>query len=64
MGNTTMMNYHELDVLCGNLQEEINLMKKRMDNLESMNQMLNEECNALRQQLKYAEQQVYNGSTM
>jgi chaperonin cofactor prefoldin len=64
MGNTTMMNYHELDVLCGNLQEEINLMKKRMDNLELMNQMLNEECNALRQQLKYAEQQVYNGSTM
>jgi chaperonin cofactor prefoldin len=59
-----MMNYHELDVLCGNLQEEINLMKKRMDNLELMNQMLNEECNALRQQLKYAEQQVYNGSTM
>jgi chaperonin cofactor prefoldin len=59
-----MMNYHELDVLCGNLQEEINVLKKRMDTLENMNKMLSEECDALRQQLKYAESQVYNGSTM
>jgi len=59
-----MMNYHELDVLCGNLQEEINVLKKRMDTLENMNKMLSEECNALRQQLKHTEAQVYNGSTM
>jgi len=58
------MNYHELDVLCGNLQEEVNLMKVRVERLEQMNKMLNEECDALRQQLKYAEQQVYNGTTM
>ena len=58
------MNYHELDVLCGNLQEEISVMKNRMDRLEEINQMLNEECSALRQQLKYAESQVYNGTTM
>lgn len=59
-----MMNYHELDVLCGNLQEEVNLMKVRVERLEQMNKMLSEECDALRQQLKYAEQQVYNGTTM
>ena len=59
-----MMNYHELDVLCGNLQEEVNIMKQRVDRLEEMNIMLNEECNALRQQLKFAEAQVYNGTTM
>lgn len=58
------MNYHELDVLCGNLQEEVNLMKVRVERLEQMNKMLSEECDALRQQLKYAEQQVYNGTTM
>lgn len=28
------------------------------------NKMLQEECRALREQLKYAEQQVYNGTTM
>lgn len=59
-----MMDYHDLDVLCANLQEEVNVMKKRMDTLERMNKMLNDECNALRQQLKYAEAQVYNGNTM
>lgn len=28
------------------------------------NKMLQKECRALREQLKYAEQQVYNGTTM
>jgi len=59
-----MMNYHELDVLCGNLQEEINVMKTRMDRLEEINKMLSDECNALREQLRHAEAQVYNGNTM
>jgi len=58
------MDYHELDVLCGNLQEEINVMKMRVERLENVNKMLSDECAALRDQLKYAEQQVYNGPTM
>jgi hypothetical protein len=39
-------------------------MKMRVERLESFNAMLNDECASLRQQLKYAEQQVYNGTTM
>ncbi len=46
------------------LKEEFNVMKMRVQRLEEMNKMLSEECDALRQQLKYAEQQVYNGTTM
>jgi cell division septum initiation protein DivIVA len=32
--------------------------------LQQENEMLTQECNALRQQLRHAEAQVYNGSTM
>lgn len=59
-----MMDYHELDVLCGNLQEELRIMQKRVEQLENFNKMLSDECAALRDQLKYAEKQVYNGTTM
>jgi len=52
-----MMDYHELDVLCANLDLENKELKKKIEMLEA-------ECSALRDQLKYAEQQVYNGPTM
>jgi cell division protein FtsB len=52
-----MMNYHELDVLCGQLQQDNKELHEKI-------KMLEEECRALRDQLKYAEQQVYNGPTM
>ena len=32
--------------------------------LQKENEMLTQECNALREQLKYTESQVYKGSTM
>jgi cell division protein FtsB len=51
------MNMHELDVLCGNLQQENEELRKKVA-------MLEQECRALRDQLKYAETQVYNGPTM
>lgn len=35
-----------------------------LNHLIQQNKMLQEECRALREQLKYAEQQVYNGTTM
>lgn len=52
-----MMNYHELDVLCGQLQQDNEELQKKV-------KMLEQECAALRDQLKYAEAQVYNGPTM
>ena len=52
-----MMDYHELDMMVAQLEQEKKDLEKRVS-------MLEEECNALRQQLKYAESQVYNGSTM
>jgi cell division protein FtsB len=57
MGDITMMDYHELDVLCGQLQQDNAELQKKVE-------MLEQECRALRDQLKYAEQQVYNGPTM
>ena len=57
MGDTAMMDYHELDVLCGQLEQENKELKAK-------NEMLEQECAALRDQLKYAEAQVYNGPTM
>lgn len=59
-----MSNKQDLQNLIKALEEEVNLMKMRVERLESFNVMLNDECASLRQQLKYAEQQVYNGTTM
>jgi chaperonin cofactor prefoldin len=59
-----MSNKQDLQNLIKALEEEVNLMKMRVERLESFNAMLNDECASLRQQLKYAEQQVYNGTTM
>ncbi len=59
-----MSNKQDLQNLIKALEEEVNVMKMRVERLESFNAMLNDECASLRQQLKYAEQQVYNGTTM
>ena len=57
MGDFTMIDYHELDVLCANLELENKELKAK-------NKMLEEECSALRDQLRNLERQVYNGPTM
>lgn len=54
----------KLDLLCGDLQGQINDLYRKCIALEAENKMLQQECSALRAQLKYAEQQVYNGPTM
>jgi regulator of replication initiation timing len=54
----------KLDLLCGDLQSQINDLYRKCVALEAENKMLQQECSALRDQLRYAEQQVYNGSTM
>jgi hypothetical protein len=54
----------KLDLLCGDLQGQINDLYRKCVKLEEQNKMLEKECSALRDQLKYAEQQVYNGTTM
>jgi chaperonin cofactor prefoldin len=59
-----MSNKQDLQSLIKALEEELNVMLMRVERLEKFNTMLNDECASLRQQLKYAEQQVYNGSTM
>ena len=59
-----MMDYHELDVLCGNLQTELDNLTKRVNKLEERNIQLEKECSSLRDQLRYAEAQVYSGPTM
>lgn len=59
-----MSNKQDLQSLIKALEEELNVMIMRVERLEKFNTMLNDECTALRQQLKYAEQQVYNGTTM
>ncbi len=58
------MDYHELDVLCGNLQTELDNLTKRVNKLEERNIQLEKECSLLRDQLRYAEAQVYSGPTM
>lgn len=58
------MDYHELDMLCGNLQEELNVMIIRMKRLEQINEELTRENNMLREQSRSLERQVYNGNTM
>jgi hypothetical protein len=42
-----MMDYHELDVLCGNLQTELNNLTKRVNKLEERNIQLEKECSLL-----------------
>jgi peptidoglycan hydrolase CwlO-like protein len=66
MGDFAIMDqeFIKLDLLCGDLQSQINDLYRKCVKLEEQNKMLEDECNALRQQLKYAESQVYNGSTM
>lgn len=54
----------KLDLLCGDLQSQINQLYNKCVKLEERNKMLEKECSALRDQLQYAEKQVYNGSTM
>ena len=51
------MTEQELDLLCAQLNDEVNELKLK-------NKMLEEECNAMRAQIKDLERQVYNGSTM
>lgn len=51
------MTERELDILCAQLNDELNTSKKKI-------KMLEEECKALRNQIKDLERQVYNGSTM
>ena len=52
-----MMDYHELDLLCANLELENKELKAK-------NKMLEEECSAMREQLRNLERHVYNGPTM
>lgn len=54
----------KLDLLCGDLQMQVNDLYRKCIQLQEYNKMLEKECAALREQLKYAEQQVYNGPTM
>lgn len=54
----------KLDLLCSDLQMQVNDLYRKCIQLQEHNKMLEKECAALREQLKYAEQQVYNGSTM
>jgi len=49
--------YRELDLLCGNQQSEIVDLTKKLELLEY-------ECQKLRDRVRILEQQVYNGPTM
>ena len=52
--NKDSEDFRELDLLCGNLQIE-------NDKLIKHNQMLEGECAALRDQIRYLEKNMYNG---
>lgn len=54
----------KLDLLCGDLQSQVNDLYRKCVQLQEQNKMLEKECAALRDQLKYAEQAMYNGPTM
>lgn len=47
----------ELDLLCGQLNDEVKELKAK-------NKMLEDECSAMREQIRTLEKQVYSGSTM
>lgn len=53
----------KLDLLAGELQQEINNLYRRVAEIERLNVMLTEECNALRDQNRQLESQVYSGKT-
>lgn len=53
----------KLDLLAGELQAEINKLYVRVAQVERENKMLTDECNALREQNRNLEAQVYSGKT-
>ncbi len=53
----------KLDLLAGELQAEINKLYVRVAQVERENKMLTDECNALREQNRNLESQVYSGKT-
>lgn len=52
-----MMDYHELDMLVAQLEQEKKELEKRV-------KLAEQECAALREQINNLERQVYNGPTM
>lgn len=52
-----MMDYHELDMLVAQLEQEKKDLEKRVT-------MAEQECSALRDQIRQLERNVYNGQTM
>lgn len=52
-----MMDYHELDMMVAQLEQEKKELEKRVT-------MAEQECAALREQLRHLERQVYSGPTM
>ena len=57
MMNKDSDDYRELDLLCGNQQGEIRELTSKLELLEY-------ECQKLRDRVRILEQQVYNGPTM
>ena len=57
MGDFTMMDYHELDMMVAQLEQEVKDLKVRLQFAEDDN-------SALRQQVRDLEAQVYSGKTM
>jgi len=57
MGDYSMMDYHELDMLVAQLEQEKKELEKRV-------KLAEQECAALREQINNLERQVYNGPTM
>jgi polyhydroxyalkanoate synthesis regulator phasin len=55
--NKDSEDYRELDLLCGNQRSEINELTSKLELLEY-------ECQKLRDRVRILEQQVYNGPTM
>jgi cell division protein FtsB len=53
----------KLDLLAAELQSEINNLYRRVAEVERENKMLTDECNALRDQNRSLEAQVYSGKT-
>lgn len=53
----------KLDLLAAELQTEINNLYRRVAEVERENKMLADECNALRDQNRSLEAQVYSGKT-
>jgi len=53
----------KLDLLAAELQTEINNLYRRVAEVERENKMLTDECNALRDQNRSLEAQVYSGKT-